>query len=189
MAGNTDVVPYDLGAYASRTTFLSGGATQRRGLLRPESSCLCWRQTRYAIGDTVSYRIRIGIPATGVFNSGPHPGYFRSGLTYRDRTLTVIYPLGGHLNRPIPQSHPHRQQSPFRRRNTQSRISGTLTNSTSRNQTITLTYQAQVDNILTNQDNQTLLNDAAMTFTDPGTGNPGLRTASTLVTVASLISR
>jgi len=29
MAGDTDVVPYDLGAYASRTTFLSGGATQR----------------------------------------------------------------------------------------------------------------------------------------------------------------
>jgi CO/xanthine dehydrogenase Mo-binding subunit len=29
VAGDTDVVPYDLGAYASRTTFISGGAAQR----------------------------------------------------------------------------------------------------------------------------------------------------------------
>ena len=29
VAGDTDVTPYDIGAYASRTTFISGGATQR----------------------------------------------------------------------------------------------------------------------------------------------------------------
>jgi xanthine dehydrogenase molybdenum-binding subunit len=29
VAGDTDIVPYDLGAYASRTTFISGGATKK----------------------------------------------------------------------------------------------------------------------------------------------------------------
>jgi xanthine dehydrogenase molybdenum-binding subunit len=36
LAGDTDVAPYDLGAYASRTTFLSGGATQRAAVAARE---------------------------------------------------------------------------------------------------------------------------------------------------------
>ena len=44
LAGDTDVVPYDLGAYASRTTFfLRWRDAAPAGRPWPGSSCSCWR--------------------------------------------------------------------------------------------------------------------------------------------------
>ena len=89
VAGDTDVTPYDIGAYASRTTFISGGATQARRLRR-RSSCLPWQpkscrrppqNLRFGQGVIRSK----GAPAEGAHAQGAVGVAGRSGGAHRHR--------------------------------------------------------------------------------------------------------
>ena len=139
-------------------------------------------QTRYALGDRVFYRVQVTLPKSGSFPSSTLQDILAEGLTYQTGTLSISYPSGVTASS-IPSDFSRTDNAPGAGQETLGLNFGTLHNAAGTAQTIVLTYQALVDNLLTNQEGQGLTNQVTLTFTDPGTGLPVNRNAGTSVTV------
>ncbi len=139
-------------------------------------------QQRYAIGDTVQYRVQITLPENSTYTSTSVQDILVEGLSYRMGTLSVTYPANV-TSSISPADFTRTDNAPSAGQEILSLNFGTLANANATPRTIILSYQALVDNIISNQDNQSLTNSVTLTFTDPGTGLPDTRTAGTTLTV------
>ncbi|MTW23160.1 isopeptide-forming domain-containing fimbrial protein, partial [Allochromatium palmeri] len=101
-------------------------------------------QAHYAIGEIVNYRVTVSLPA----------GMNLSGAQIIDTLPVGLSYVAGSASEAVSVSGP-----------TLTFALGTL-NTTTR----TLTYQARVDNVLSNQNNTALTNGAQLRYTNPGTG-------------------
>ena len=122
---------------------------------------------RYAIGDVVHYQVNIGLPATISIDNSMFSDILDEGLTYVSGTLAVALPAGVTLGN-NPADFTRTDNSPAAGQETLALNWGTVANSNGSTATITVDYDVLVDNILSNQDNQTLDNVADLTFDDPG---------------------
>lgn len=128
-------------------------------------------QVRYAIGDPISYRVDITVPGAAY---GPVPAVVVSdilaaGLTYVPGSLVIAY-NGVSASTP-PSDFVPTDNTPSTGQETLRASFGTLTNGNAGGATVSLSYRALVDNLLANQANSTLLNQASLTFTDTGSGS------------------
>jgi fimbrial isopeptide formation D2 family protein/uncharacterized repeat protein (TIGR01451 family) len=103
-------------------------------------------QAHYAIGEIVNYRLTTSLPAGLSLSGARLVDTLPSGLSYVAGSASETVSVSG-------------QTLTF--------DLGTL-NTTTR----TLTYQARVDNALSNQNNTALTNGAQLLYTNPGTGTP-----------------
>jgi fimbrial isopeptide formation D2 family protein/uncharacterized repeat protein (TIGR01451 family) len=139
-------------------------------------------QTRWAIGDIVEYQVVIGVPANQVVTSTIFTDVLAEGLTYETGTLAVNAD-GGLTLGATPAEFTRTDDSPAPGQETLELNWISITNTTGGVQSITLTYDALVDNILSNQDNQTLPNLAALGFINPAGGAAATLTDGESVTV------
>ncbi|PIE79010.1 MAG: hypothetical protein CSA11_12450, partial [Chloroflexi bacterium] len=119
-------------------------------------------QTRYAVGDSVWYQVQLAVPAGMVMDNLLLTDTLDAGLSYISGSLLVDNDGLTLITQPGDFSVAGRVLS-FN--------VGALANNTAETRTLTLTYAANVDNVLDNQDGATLGNRAEVTYTDPGTGN------------------
>ena len=124
-------------------------------------------QTRYAIGDEVSYRVVLSFP--GTFNSASFQDVLSAGLSYVPGSLTVEYGTGLTASTP-PTDFTRTDDAPAAGQETLALAFGTLTNTSGDTRVVTLNYRARVDNLLSNQDGQTLPNTATLGYAKPLTG-------------------
>lgn len=124
--------------------------------------------TRYAIGDTVTYRLRLSV--AGPF--GPVPNVQLSdvlpaGLVYTAGSSSVVIPAGvtSSLN-PTALTGTGLAGDPLVLN------LGSLQNSTAGGLDVVVTFDARVANVLINQDGTTWLNHATLTFNDPSSNLP-----------------
>ena len=139
-------------------------------------------KARYAVGDVVSYRIEITMPATKVANNALLEDILADGLTYVSGSLMVAYDAGmtSSLN---PTEFSRTDDAPMPGQETLALDLGTLANGSGGSVTAVFTYEALVDNQLSNQDNQMLPNMVSLTFDDPGTGVPVTLNDDEVITV------
>ncbi len=138
-------------------------------------------QTRYAIGDPVQYRVEISVPALASLANGVVRDVLAAGLAYRPGSLAVTLPPG--VTGTVPADFTVAADTPGPGQQTLELALGTLTNTVATPQTVVLTYRVAVANVLSNQDGQSLANEATFSFDDPGTGLPRERSDATTVTV------
>ncbi len=139
-------------------------------------------QTRWAIGDIVEYQVVIGVPANQVVTSTIFTDVLAEGLTYETGTLAVN--ADGDLTLgATPAEFTRTDDSPAPGQETLELNWISITNTTGGVQSITLTYDALVDNVLSNQDNQTLPNVATLGFINPAGGAAATLTDGESVTV------
>ncbi len=139
-----------------------GGVAIAKSLVNP--------QARYAIGDPVSYRVDVTVPGAAF---GPLPAVVLSdilapGLTYVSGSLAIAY--NGVTASTPPADFARSDNAPSAGEETLVAAFGVLVNGNTGAATVTLTYRARVDNILANQANTTLANQASLSFTDNGAG-------------------
>lgn len=139
-------------------------------------------QTRYAIGDVVEYQLQLSTPPGSALSNTQISDVLDEGLTYVTGSLNVAYGAGT-TSGSTPIEFTRSDNTPIAGQETLALNFATVTAPAASAGSITLTYQAVVDNILVNQDNQSLGNAAVVTFTDPGTGSPTMDSASASVTV------
>lgn len=137
-------------------------------------------QERYAIGDVVTYQVVLSFP--GTLTNVSFQDVLPAGLTYVDGSLTLDYQAGLSPSS-APTAFTRVDNSPAAGQETLSLVFGTMTNDSSAVKTLTLTYRALVDNILSNQNGQSLPNVASLTFDQPGVGAPATISDSKTVTV------
>ncbi|MBK7541480.1 MAG: DUF11 domain-containing protein [Candidatus Competibacteraceae bacterium] len=137
-------------------------------------------QTRYAVGDEVSYRVVLSFP--GSFNSASFQDVLSAGLSYVPGSLTVEYGTGLTASTP-PADFTRTDNAPAAGQETLALAFGTLTNASGDTRTVTLNYRARVDNLLSNQDGQTLPNTATLGYAKPLTGEPASISDAESVTV------
>jgi len=123
--------------------------------------------TPYAIGDLVEYRLTISIPAGA---DGVH-------FTVNDVVLQDVLPVGlayvagSFTLQPGSVTLGNTPTDFTDTGNTLSANFGTVTNRKTTSQMVIITYQARVENALTNQKGKSLANQATLSLTNPGTGN------------------
>lgn len=137
-------------------------------------------QERYAIGDVVTYQVVLSFP--GTLTNASFQDVLPAGLTYVDNSLTLDYQVGLSPSS-SPTAFTRVDDSPAAGQETLSLAFGTMTNDSGAVKTLTLTYRALVDNILSNQNGQSLPNVASLTFDQPGVGAPATISDSETVTV------
>ena len=137
-------------------------------------------QTRYAIGDEVSYRVVLSFP--GSFNSASFQDVLSAGLSYVPGSLTLEYGTGLSASTP-PADFTRTDNAPAADQETLALAFGTLSNASGDTRTVTLNYRARVDNLLSNQDGQTLPNTATLGYAKPLTGEPASISDAESVTV------
>jgi uncharacterized repeat protein (TIGR01451 family)/fimbrial isopeptide formation D2 family protein len=148
-------------AAASEVTIRVGTPALDKSIVNP--------QTRYAIGDEVTYRVVLSFP--GTLSNVSFQDVLPEGLTYVGNSLTLSY--GADLSSSgNPPDFTRVDNSPAAGQETLSLALGTMTNGSGAVRTLTLTYRALVDNTLGNQDGQTLPNTATLTYDRPGVGTP-----------------
>ncbi|MTW23151.1 isopeptide-forming domain-containing fimbrial protein, partial [Allochromatium palmeri] len=139
-------------------------------------------QTRYAIGETVTFQLSVDLPPGGVLTTSQISDQLDSGLTY----------VAGSLNRAFDSDvsatgattdFTRRDDTPSTGLETLSLELGTLTNASDAVAGLTLRYQARVDNQITNQNNHGLNNTATLAFDDPLGGDTHRLTDSQRLTV------
>jgi uncharacterized repeat protein (TIGR01451 family)/fimbrial isopeptide formation D2 family protein len=125
---------------------------------------------RYAIGDTVSYQVDVAIPgsAFGALGNVVVTDILAAGLTYVPASLAITYNSASSSTNPADFTRTDNAPSPGLE--TLALALGTVSNSSASATTIRLTYQAIVDNLLSNQANTSLANGASLSFSDPGAG-------------------
>jgi uncharacterized repeat protein (TIGR01451 family)/fimbrial isopeptide formation D2 family protein len=135
-------------------------------------------QSRYAIADEVTFRLRLAVPG----NFGPIGNVVLSdllpaGLVYVDGTVTI--PAGmSTTSAPTTFTGTGVTADPL------ILDFGAVTNTTSSTQEILVDYRTRVANALANQSGQTWPNHATLAFVDPGSGLPVSRdTADVQMTV------
>jgi len=137
-------------------------------------------QTRYAIGETLTYRLDIDLlPGAGPANTTIQD-QLDAGLTYVAGSLSIALDSG--VTKTGAASDFTRQDdTPAAGLETLSLALGTLTNGSGEVAGVTLSYQARVDNLLDNQDGETRDNAARLSFDNPlGEGRRTLEDATTL---------
>jgi len=139
-------------------------------------------QARYAVGDIVTYRLTIGFARDLTVDNVLLQDVLAEGLTYQSGTLIVAKDPGISASL-SPGEFTRTDNSPAPGQEKLALNFGTVIVTGAGSGNLTLTYQARVDNILTNQNNQNLLNQATLGFTDPGTGQPASLNAGTSITV------
>ncbi len=127
-------------------------------------------QANYAIGDPVSYRVEVTVPgsAFGSLGNVIVTDILAEGLTYVTGSLAIDYSTASSSSGP--SDFDRTDDTPAAGQETLSLSLGTVSNSDTSATTIVLTYQALVDNILDNQAGTSLVNQVAMSFSDPGAG-------------------
>ncbi len=139
-------------------------------------------QTRYAIGEPVEYRLRVSLPAGAELGNGVIDEVLDPGLSYIPGSLDVVLPTG--VSAPgLAADFSRAEDSPGPGQETLTLPLGDLANVGTGTATLTLDYQAQVDNQLSNQANQTLDNVAGIEFDDPGGAGRERREDTASVTV------
>ncbi len=125
---------------------------------------------RYAIGDTVTYQVDVAIPgsAFGALGSVVVTDVLAAGLTYVPASLAISYNGASSSTNPVDFMRTDNAPSPGLE--TLALALGTVSNSSASATTIRLTYQAIVDNLLSNQASTSLGNSASLSFSDPGAG-------------------
>ncbi len=149
-------------AASATATVTVGGVAIAKSVVAP--------QARYAIGDTVGYRVDIAVPGSA-FGSLPDvvlTDVLGAGLSYVPGTLAVTY--NGVTAATPPADFAHADNTPTAGAQTLTASFGALTNAAGTTATVTLTYQARVDNLLVNQANVALDNAATLAFTDAASG-------------------
>ncbi len=126
-------------------------------------------QTRYAIGDQVEYQLQIGLPSTLAVTSVRLEDILPEGLTLVEGTLNIDLPVGV-IAGAIPIDFDRMDNSPGIGQETLALNLDSLTNNNPVSQTLTMTYNALVDNLIINQENQSHTNQASLEFDDPGGG-------------------
>ncbi|MFK8012741.1 MAG: isopeptide-forming domain-containing fimbrial protein [Marinicellaceae bacterium] len=126
-------------------------------------------QTRYAIGDQVEYQLQIGLPATLAVTSVVLEDILPEGLTLVNGTLNIDLPAGVTAGA-TPIDFDRMNNTPLAGQETLGLNVVSLTNNNPTSQTVTLTYNALVDNLFINQENQSLTNQASLGFDNPGGG-------------------
>ena len=124
-------------------------------------------QPFFAIGDVVQYQVVVAIPSDAIFDDSVFNDILDDGLNYLTGTLSVQVPAMVNLSN-NPAEFTVMQDTPVTGQETLGLDWGTVSNSSGATQEITLTYDAVIDNILTNQNNSMLDNLAEYAFTDPG---------------------
>jgi uncharacterized repeat protein (TIGR01451 family)/fimbrial isopeptide formation D2 family protein len=137
-------------------------------------------QARYAIGDEVTYRVVLSFP--GTLNNVSFQDVLPEGLTYVSSSLTLNYGAGL-SSAGNPTDFSRTDNAPAAGQETLALAFGTMTNNSGAVRTLTLTYRALVDNILSNQDGQTLPNTAGLTYDRPSVGGSATVSDSKTVTV------
>ena len=93
-----------------------------------------------------------------------------AGLAYQPGSLVVTLPPG--VTGTVPADFTVAPDTPAPGQQTLELGLGTLANAAATPQTVVLTYRATVANVLSNQDGQTVSNQATFSFDDPGTSQP-----------------
>lgn len=137
---------------------------------------------RYAIGDTVSYQVVIGVPANQAVPNVVVSDILDEGLTYVSGTLVQNFDTNLSAGN-SPADFTRTDNDPAAGQETLALNYGTVTNATAGALSLTLTYDATVDNILSNQDNQTLNNNVTIDFTNPAGGTAESLSDTTSLTV------
>lgn len=137
-------------------------------------------QIRYAIGDEVTYRVVLSIP--GTLSNTSFEDVLPPGLTYVGNSLAMSYGAGLSSSA-NPTAFTRIENAPAAGQESLTLAFGTLTNDSGAVLTLTLTYRALVDNLLGNQDGQTLPNAATLIFDQPGVGTPRRVSDSKTLTV------
>jgi len=127
-------------------------------------------QTRYAIGDLVDYQVTIDLPP-GLLPAAVFSDVLDEGLTYVAGSLAIDIPNNVAAGNAVSE-FVRMDNAPLPGEETLTLDFDGLANNTGAVAVVTLTYQVLVDNILTNQNNQSLANAAALDFDDPGGGPP-----------------
>lgn len=122
-------------------------------------------QTRYAIGDEVTYQVVLSIP--GTLSNAVFADVLPVGLTYVADSLSLAY-ADGLSATGNPSAFTRTDNTPGAGQETLTLNFGALTNTSGAVKTLTLTYRARVDNRLVNQDGDTLTNAATLRFDTPG---------------------
>jgi uncharacterized repeat protein (TIGR01451 family)/fimbrial isopeptide formation D2 family protein len=127
-------------------------------------------QPRYAIGDPVRYQVDVAIPgsAFGALGNVVVKDILAAGLTYVTGSLAIAY--NGASSSTNPADFVRVDNTPSPGLETLTLSLGTVSNASPSATTIRLTYQATVDNLLSNQTNVSLGNSASLSFSDPGAG-------------------
>ena len=137
---------------------------------------------RYSIGETVTYQVTVNVPA-GATSGLRVADNLTPGLSYVAGSLVVTVPGGvSTANAPI-EAVPFFTRTPAGGGDPE-RLDfrfGSLTANAAAS--ITITYQARVDNILANQSGTILSNSAALYYIDPTGGEELLDTKMTSITV------
>lgn len=137
-------------------------------------------QTRYAIGETLTYRLDIDLlPGAGPQNTAIQD-QLDAGLTYVADSLSIALDSGV-TKTGTATDFTRQDNEPSDGLETLSLDLGTLANSSGDVAGATLSYQARVDNLLDNQDGETRDNAASLTFDNPlGGGQRTLEGSTTL---------
>ncbi len=139
-------------------------------------------QARYAVGDIVTYRLTIGFARDLTVDNVLLQDVLAEGLTYQSGTLIVAKDPGISASL-SPGEFTRTDNSPAPGQEKLELNFGTVIVTGAGAGNLTLTYQARLDNSISNQNNQNLLNQATLGFTDPGTGLPVSLNAGSSVTV------
>ncbi|PIE90914.1 MAG: hypothetical protein CR997_03400 [Acidobacteria bacterium] len=125
-------------------------------------------QTRYAIGDEVSYQVQFSLPPTANLANASLTDILDEGLTYVSGSLMVQY--NGVTSSTNPTEFTRTDDTPNAGQETLSLDLGVLENAQTDTRTLVFTYRALVDNILVNQDGVNISNNATLAYDDPGSG-------------------
>ena len=124
-------------------------------------------QTRYAIGDVLTYQVIVEIPPNAILDDSLFVDVLDEGLAYETASLQVMAPMTLSFGL-SPADFTVTQDTPAAGQESLTLDWATLSNSDSVSGQIVLTYNARIENILPNQDNSILNNNATYSFTDPG---------------------
>jgi uncharacterized repeat protein (TIGR01451 family)/fimbrial isopeptide formation D2 family protein len=140
---------------------------------------------RYAIGDPIGYQVDVAIPgnAFGALGNVVVADVLGAGLTYVPGSLVIAYNGASSSTNPVDFSRTDNAPAPGLE--TLTLALGTVSNAAAGATTIRLTYQAIVDDLLSNQTNVSLGNSVTLSFSDPGAGGATATRgpATTLVTI------
>ncbi|MEE4297401.1 MAG: isopeptide-forming domain-containing fimbrial protein [Wenzhouxiangella sp.] len=139
-------------------------------------------QPRYAIGDTIDYRVQVTIPPGVNLTGTTLSDVLDPGLEYVTGTFSLTLDAGLAITN-SPTDFSRADGVPGPGEETLSVDLGTLSNTADEMRVLTLDYAAVVENLLSNQDNQGLGNSVTLSITDTGAGVPESLIDSTGITV------
>ena len=139
-------------------------------------------QARYAIGDTIDYRVEIAVPPGVSLMGTTLSDVLDPGLEIVSGTFALSLDMGLSVTN-TPADFTRTDNTPGPGEETLTADFGTLTNATGFLQFLTVDYSVRVENVLSNQDNQGLENAVTLSIMDTGAGVPQSLMDSTSSTV------